>query len=161
MKPGDVLFYKGASLIARIIAAVTRSSYTHVALAVGDGQIIEADRFIKTRIRTLQPDEQYDVYEFEGITDETREKLVTAALTLVDYPYDYRQIVRNFIRLVFKRNASFIEAQNAVICSDIIDVPAYIAGVKRNNVRPVGDCTPAELLEVYQLRPRTDRGLFR
>lgn len=151
MRPGDVLFYRGTSFISKAIAWVENSPYTHVALYIGDNQLIEANSGIKSRIRDIEPSEDFEVHSFKDITDDQRDRLVKAARHLVGYKYDYAQIVRDFIRIEFHTYLSFIQTKNAYICSDIIDVPAYIAGIKRHNFCPVGDITPSELFLVYNL----------
>lgn len=149
MKKGDVLFYKGTSLISKLITWVTKSPYTHVALVIGDGEIIESDRFIKTRRIEIDLTEPFDVYTVENLSDETREEIVKYALEFVGTKYDYWQIFRDFIRFVFNKKVSFFEFKNKTVCSDIIDLPYYKANVPRKPIYTIGDVSPGELLDAY------------
>lgn len=154
MEKGDVLFYKGTSLIERGIAWAEKSPYTHVALYVGNNELIEANGFIVTRVRKITPGDKFEVHSFRGITDKQRGDMVNFALKFLGDPYAYGKILHDFFRLVLRMNVPIMEAKNKHICSDIIDLPAYAAGLKRNGLRPIGDVTPSELLLVYDL-PKT------
>ncbi|HNL28190.1 MAG TPA: lipo-like protein, partial [bacterium] len=41
LKPGDVVLVEGNKLISRVIMAITHSTWSHCALYVGDGKIID------------------------------------------------------------------------------------------------------------------------
>lgn len=45
MNPGDLIFVSGTDWISRAIRWVTKSKYSHVAVYVGDGKVIEAQGF--------------------------------------------------------------------------------------------------------------------
>lgn len=53
MNPGDLIFVHGTSLVDRIIRWVTKSQYSHVAIYIGDGKIIDAHPFRKVGINLI------------------------------------------------------------------------------------------------------------
>lgn len=155
MQTGDVLFYRGTSLISKVIAWITKSPYTHVALAIGDGTIIEAQRFIKTTIREINPSEVYEVYRTE-LTEEQKERIHTLAFVYKDTPYDYLEMLGILLRIFTKGRKNLVESANKVYCSEVIDYIFYASGVKRWNKIHVGDVYPHELIQVYNLRKVTN-----
>lgn len=152
MKTGDIVFFRGTSPISRLIRFFTKSEYTHVALAIGDKTIIEADRFVNTRIREIQPSEVYEIYRVEDMTELMRRRIAVIAPMFVGYEYDYLQIFGVALRMIFSRKQNFFNRSNKFICSELIDEVFHNSGVPRKNTRPVGDVTPVELFEVYKLR---------
>jgi len=159
MQIGDVIFFRGTvrgstSPISWLIQTLTKSEFTHVGLYVGDGKIIEADRFIKTRIRKFRPDrEHHTIYRLPKLTDIQKEAIQWYAKRYEGMGYDYLQIIGFIFRLLFKWNAPLFNQANKLVCSELIDRVFYQVGVPRKteNCPPVGNVTPAELLEVYPL----------
>lgn len=158
---GDVLFFKrNDSFISRIIAYFTKSEYTHVGLIVGYDEctniatIIESDRFVDTRINVIELNQQeHVVYTLDKSQDET-DKIIKYAYKSVGIKYDYLQILGLFLSLLFNIEYRFFDRSNKLICSELIDLSYYKAGIKRNTDINLGNVTPQELLEVYDFRIR-------
>jgi hypothetical protein len=156
MKTGDVLFFKGRSLISKVIAYITKSSYTHVALVIGediDGTplVLEAQRFTKTKIRRIQPSEVFEVYRTE-LTRKQQFHIELLAYTQEGKAYDYLEMVGLILRSWWKSNRTLIEEKNKLYCSEVVDYIFYVVGVKRLLQIGVGDVYPHELIQVYNLR---------
>lgn len=154
MEAGDVVFFRAQDTwISRLVSRVTKFPYTHVALAIDGKRIIEANRFIKTRVVELELDHtQHTLYRVPDLTFEQIVKIRERALLFSGYPYDYLQIASWFFQLVFKWERDVFNRTNKLICSELIDY-AYIAGgVNRNSAEGLGNVTPAMLLEHYDLR---------
>jgi len=157
---GNVVFFKKTdSLISKMIAKVTKSDYTHVALIVGYDEltrvatIIESDRFSKTRLSRIQLNEEHVVYTTGYQPKEVTDKIIRYAHQQIGMNYDYLQLVGIFLSLVFKRKRdAYFNSANKMICSELIDLAYYKAGVKRNNYDSIGNVTPQELFEVYDLQ---------
>jgi len=156
---GSIVFFKdNNSIVSRIIANVTRSKWTHVGLIVGYDKltnvatIIESNRFITTRITTTEINESHVVFS-TAMTEEVKQRVVEYAFKQIGTKYDYLQILGLFISLVFKGDRlAFFNSSNKLICSELIDLSFYKAGVKRKNDDNIGNVTPSELLEVYELK---------
>lgn len=152
IEPGDVIFYRPTGFIGWLVSKVSKSEYSHVSLAVDSYNIVEADRFIKSRISNLYyVEEVHKVYRIRHVTTEQQHKIVESALTMVGVGYDYRQIYGLFMRLVFKRDSTVFNAANKYICSEIIDYAFQMSDIPRHDQLNVGDITPQELLGKYAL----------
>jgi len=152
IEPGDVIFYRPTGFIGWLVSKVSKSEYSHVSLAVDAYNIIEADRFIKSRISNLfYVEEVHKVYRIRHVTAEQQHKIVESALTMVGVSYDYKQIYGLFMRLVFKRDSTVFNAANKYICSEIIDYAFQMSDIPRHDQLNVGDITPQELLGKYAL----------
>lgn len=157
---GNILFFKKTtSFVSRIIANITKSEFTHVGLIVGYDDmtgvatIIEADRFVATRLTHVQLDETHVVYSTEDMTEEMRERIVKYSMKSIGIKYDYLQAFGLFLSLVFKGNRHAVfNSSNKLICSELIDLAYYKSGVPRINTDNIGNITPQELVEAYKLR---------
>lgn len=152
IRPGDIIFYRPTGLIGWAISKITHSEYSHVALAIDSYNIIEADKFIKSRISNLYYVEDiHRVYRVKGITDYERQQAVNNALTMVGVRYDYKQILGLYLRLVFRKDSTTFNKANKYICSEIVDNAFIAADIPRRDNSNLGDITPQELFEKYDL----------
>lgn len=158
--PGDVVFFKATdSFLSRLIARFTSSEFTHVGLVVSYNLvnesviIIEADRFIRTRLRELKFDSSlHALYRVPGLKEKQREGIVSFAFSRLGTEYDYPQIIGLFLRLVLKLNTGdLFNLSNRLICSELIDVSYYLHDVPRKTKTNIGDVSPQELLINYPL----------
>jgi hypothetical protein len=66
IKPFDILFYKGNSLISHLIEKQTHSPYSHVAMVLDDKHIIEIDRNYNLRINHINySSKSFDIYRLK------------------------------------------------------------------------------------------------
>ncbi|MFS0905812.1 hypothetical protein AB3N02_22575 [Priestia aryabhattai] len=155
---GNVLFFKRTtSIISRVIANITNGEYTHVGLIVaydemtGIATIIESDRFVSTRLTRVQLNENHAIFATE-MTEEQRNLVIKFAFKSLGEKYDYLQVFGLFLSLLFKKERyAFFNSSNKLICSELIDLSYYKAGVPRKNQNNIGNITPVELFEVYEL----------
>lgn len=157
---GNLVFFKQTnSFISRLIAKVTKSEFTHVGLIVGHDEttgvltIIESNRFIRTRVARLQLNERHVIYTIGEQPQEVVDKIVKFAYKNLGKRYDYLQLLGLFISLSCegKRNIYF-NSKNKLICSELVDLAYYTSGVKRKTNENLGNITPQELFEVYDLK---------
>ncbi|AOZ62012.1 hypothetical protein QCM8_94 [Bacillus phage QCM8] len=152
IQAADVIFYRPKSIIGWVISKVTNSPYSHVALAIDSNTLIEANRFIKTRIVPIEYDKNIThVYRLENLTQEEREKIVELAVSLEGTDYDYAQIFEMFVRIVFRMKRTLFNNQKKLTCSEVVDRSFYLAGVKRKDNEFLFDVTPEELIHKYPL----------
>jgi len=152
VKPGDIVFYRPTGFIGWAISKITKSEYSHVSLAIDSYNIIEADKFIKSRISNLYYIETiHSVYRVKDIDEDERHKVVQNAMTMLGVGYDYKQIFGLYLRMIFHRDSTTFNQANKYICSEIIDNAFIMADIPRKDTNNLGDITPQELFSKYEL----------
>jgi uncharacterized protein YycO len=151
MRAGDVVFFHYSSFLSALVRLVTRSPYSHVALVVEDGVIVEADVFKRVSTRRIT-ETDYTVKSPAHVTDEQRMQAVNYALSRRGDGYNWWLDVKIGLRLIFglhpKHWFSEVKKEN---CSELVDLAFFNAGIPRKDIGiPVGECSPAELLELYE-----------
>lgn len=152
VQPGDVVFYKPDGIIGKIISLITKSPYSHVALAIDSNTILESNRFIKTRLANINSSKVvHHVFRLKGVTEVQQQKIVEHALTTLGTEYDYLQIAGLFFRYVLCLNYLTFNSYNKFICSENIDYAFLMSSIPRKNYEHTLDISPQELLEDYDL----------
>lgn len=150
MQVGDIVFYKGNGWISKLIAKVSDSKYTHVAIAVDEHRVLEANRFIKSRIVHLDLDSEiHSIYRIPDLTAFQLTNISSNIQVYKGYPYDYTQIVKWFLQLVFNYELPFVNKANKLFCSELVDYVLYEAGIPRKGTYPLGDVVPHMLIDSY------------
>jgi Permuted papain-like amidase enzyme, YaeF/YiiX, C92 family len=147
MQTGDIVFFKGKSWISKIISRLTGSPYTHVAIALTPDLILEADRFIKVRLRAIEDHEVYSIKRYEDITEEQKELIFAGGISFLGVKYDYLNILLWLLSLLFNFNGhGLVNNANSVYCSELVDRLYLLADIDLlpNNVD--GDILPVHLL---------------
>lgn len=149
----DILFYNSdGSFFQEAIKDITKSQYVHCALAVGNGDLIEANGFITTREIPLSGEPGFDVYRIEGLTNDQKSKILNYVKSKIGTKYDYEKIIGLVIRFkLFHHFEGFTEAGH-FICSGLLDEAFLAGGVKRINSCFENNLAPGELLTYYQLK---------
>lgn len=149
----DILFYNSdGSFFQEAIKDITKSQYVHCALAVGNGDLIEANGFITTREIPLSGEPGFDVYRIDGLTDNQKEKILNFVKSKIGSKYDYEKVIGLLIRFeLLPRFKGFSEAGH-YICSGLVDEALLAGGVARKTKDFIGDLAPSELLKYYDLR---------
>jgi Permuted papain-like amidase enzyme, YaeF/YiiX, C92 family len=91
IEAGDIIFVRGSSPISSIIRYFDKGEFSHVAVAVSDTHIIEAEWNTKSVIKPFKY-EDYEVIKL-GLTDEQKYALVLKAIQLTGLWYDYLQLL--------------------------------------------------------------------
>jgi len=150
MRTGDIIFFKSDTFISKLIIKLTNSPYSHVALYIGNNEVIEADRFIKVRKRTLGAKEIIFVKETSSLLSEQQKiNLVSVASSYIGRDYDYKKILVWLIRLLFRRETRLVDDANGLICSELIDRAFADIGVDLVPEREDGDVLPSHLLNIH------------
>lgn len=119
MKAGDIIFVRGDSIISRIIRLFDRGCYSHVAIAVSDTEILEAQYFTRSRI-IKNPYDSYDTISLE-LSNVEKVRLRKIAESLTGRWYDYRQVIGYVLRKPWNN-------PNNMICSEIVATILYEFG---------------------------------
>lgn len=111
MQPGDIVFVRGTSFISKLIMKYDKGNFSHVAIAVSDTHVLEAQSYTKSRIVPIYF-KDYEVIDL-GLTDEERQLVVDNSKLLVGRSYDYLQI----LSILFKLKLNNV---NSLICSELV-----------------------------------------
>lgn len=121
MKAGDIIFVEGTTLVSRLIQYFDDEGvYSHVAIAVSDTHIVEAQYGLNVIYREF-PDEYkyYSVVDLH-LTDEQRQEIRPKAFTLLDRKYDYFQIAGYLLKRIFKTKKNRLNSRRNLICSELV-----------------------------------------
>ena len=146
MQAGDLVFVRGRSLISRLVLYFDKGEWSHVAIAISDKEVIEAQYLSKVGIASLDKYDDYEVIPM-NLTPWEQSKLLSIAKTLEGSWYDYRQVFYYVFRNIFKLNKEPMwNNPNALICSELVYV------LYRSIDRIYGDdyITPNELYELFR-----------
>lgn len=149
MQPGDIVFINGQTPLSQIVRWVDGGPFSHVAVAVGSDQIIEAQYFTKVRI-TEMPYENYEVIPM-NFNHEEKDRIIHKAIELVGRWYDYKQVAWYFLDSLFALNAKNIwNSKNNLICSELVDILLREVGIIPHSGM-LGDITPNELYNFLKM----------
>lgn len=145
MLPCDIIFYKRVGFINRLISWLTKSEYTHVALAVSDTEIIEANVFVNVRRIEFDKAEKVVIKRTRYLTHEQEKIILNYVNSKLGTKYDYLTIAKKAIHLLLKRDRAIVDNDIRVYCSEIVDRAYLKAGIDLVSNRVDGDVTPSDL----------------
>lgn len=150
MKAGDIIFVKGNPPLANLVRWFDKGEFSHVGIAVSETHILEADWYIRTRIREMNY-ENYEVVDL-GLNDEQRDELVHAGIDMIGKWYDYPQILWYVLKrfAIVKGTANKFNSPNNLICSELIFYLLFVVGMIDTNDEINNDVTPNQLYRMIQ-----------
>ena len=113
MKAGDIIFVRGNTILSKCIRYFDKGEFSHVAIAVSDTHVLEAQYFTKSRITPMYFTD-YEIIDL-GFTDEERMDTIKIGIELVGVWYDYFQAISYIFRTGFNN-------PNHYICSEMIAI---------------------------------------
>jgi len=145
MKAGDIVFINGNTPTSWIVRKIDGGPYSHVAVAVSDTHILEAQYFTKARIAPMKY-KDFEVFDL-GLTDQQRDIIVHLGIELVGRWYDYLQIIWYFLNSIFKLDPKKIwNSKNNLICSELVEELLFQVGFLEKE-EYLGNITPKELYD--------------
>ena len=125
MKRGDVLFFGSRTWISSLIRWTLKSRYSHVAVALSDDLVFEADwDGVHTHKMTKYPQ---SLFWHKAVTvfdsKEDIEDFIKGLLSEEGKPYDYLQVVNLVFNRIFhisRCNDVLLNSANRFICSELI-----------------------------------------
>lgn len=95
----DLILVKGTNWISHFIEDVEKSPYSHVAIYMGNDQLIEAQGFKRTGFVPLSTYKgMTDIYTCDEATDKQRQKIVDYLTKEVGTHYSYLLFAWEFVR---------------------------------------------------------------
>jgi hypothetical protein len=134
MKAGDIIFVRGNSLLSRIIRFFDKGEFSHVAIAVSETEVLEAQYFTKSRITPFYFTD-YEIVDL-GLSDAERKKVDELGPVLVGRWYDYIQVISYLFKHPFNN-------PNHLICSELVAI--ILSEIDRAEYSEVINLTPNEL----------------
>jgi hypothetical protein len=122
---------------------VDKGKYSHVAIAVSDTKIFEAQYNTRTHI-VRNPYTDYDIVRLP-LTRYEREQVVTKCYNLRGHWYDYLQAISYLIKY-FSRGFKIINNPKYFICSEVVDIVVSDLNLEGYNGSK-GNIEPNELID--------------
>lgn len=157
VKKGDLVFVQGKGIIAKIIRYFDKGTFSHVAIAVSNHDVIEADVDTKVAIRPFLA-KNWNVIEVIdlGLTDEQRGEVFESAFELLGTRYDYIQLLWYAFKKVFKLNGrNRLNNPHYVICSELVFIALDKSGILKDlgiadTFKNGTDLTPNQLYDLVK-----------
>lgn len=158
---GDIIFYETSTFIGSIIRFVTKIPFSHVALAVGPKNIIEANSFVRSRKLLFNETKYKRVkvmrYKTE-LTEKQKLELIENSHKLLGRKYDYWGIFLLFLRIVFRVKIDRLKDDYTKLwCSELVDYVYETIGIDlvpqlENNYVTIEDLEKSPVLyEAFQI----------
>ena len=148
LRPGDVILVEGNKLISRVVMAVTHSTWSHSALYVGEGKIIDPLPSTGTAINVVDALKNLNirVCRAVGLSEDQLQRVCEFALSHVGRGYDHLNI-SNILFSFFRSDRDHTEFLGDIsgsneVCSGLIakafDTVGYriIEGVNFSQIVP-------------------------
>lgn len=119
IQTGDILFVRGKGIISDLVRFFDNGEFSHVAMAVTNCSIIEAQYFTKSRITSVYFDD-YEIVRL-NLSEKQRQEVINISPSLVGKWYDYIQILSYILKGNFNN-------PNHLICSEIIARILFLIG---------------------------------
>jgi cell wall-associated NlpC family hydrolase len=144
VETGDVVFVRSNTWISKLVRHFDKGRFSHVAIAVSNGRVIEAQYNIKSKVRPLKY-KSYEVFPMD-LTDKQKRHLASILKKYKGKKYDFLlafSMTSNWFRL---------DNPNYMICSELaVDILKEI-GVLDPNLR---DMKPNEFYDYLTVvRPK-------
>lgn len=124
IKPGNIIFVHGNSLIDKGIEYFDKGFYSHVAIGMPSDCALESQYLVNTRIITNPYHDNITVLDL-GLTDEQIDKLVHSSFKYLEDKYDIKQIFGILISDLFKNihtNVSWNDRKKKICSELVVDV---------------------------------------
>jgi uncharacterized protein YycO len=130
MSEPAIILFKGRGFISQMIRWQTRSRFSHAALRMRDGRIVEAWQGKGVRITELTDYADVEVFRVPSMSDEQWDKAIAFACAEVGKGYDYWGVIRFVSRRLLPTTERWF-------CSELVFAAIRAAGVNLlQNVHP-------------------------
>lgn len=116
-----ILLFRGRGIISSLIRWQTRGIYSHAAILMRDGRIVESWQGDGVRVKTLKDWEGIDCFEVPELTSEDWDRAIKFCLDKVGEGYDYSGV----LRFVSRRKTG---ANQSWFCSELVYAALHYAG---------------------------------
>lgn len=145
---GRVLLFKGRGFLSQIIRWQSRSRYSHAALQLRDGSVIEAWQFKGVHMKYIRDWRHIEAYDIAHTTGAQWHRIEEFAKSQLGKPYDYRGVFSFITRSRPTDNSRWF-------CSELVFAAADHAGIHLLERTSPGYVSPG----VLALSPRLVRSI--
>lgn len=117
-----ILLFRGRGITSSLIRWQTRGAYSHAAILMRDGRIVESWQGDGVRVKTLKDWKDIDCFEVPGLTSEDWDHVIGFCLDKVGEGYDYSGILRFISRRKTGTNESWF-------CSELVYAALRYVGI--------------------------------
>ncbi len=131
LKKGDILLKKGTDQLSKDIEFITDSKFSHAALVSDPGK----ELIIEASLHGVKHNDMIDfigytsVFRMNTLTDEQANKIVLFAEKQLGKPYDYEELIDQFLRYVFHIPNNEVE-KGRYICSTFVNAAYASVGIQ-------------------------------
>ena len=149
LQRGSILFIRSHEVISSAIRRVLHCQYSHVAIYMGDGKVIEADwkGVIRNPYSRYVNNPDYTVEILNpGLTDEQMDIFLRFVTSKIGDGYDYSLFLGNFLSRIFHRSRRVMglwNVENNWICTELVSSGMEEAGILF--IFPTSQVTPEDL----------------
>lgn len=156
VKRADIVFVQGKGFKSRIVRLFDKGTFSHVAIAISDSKVIEADAGTKVAVRPFNKD-KYNIVEVIdlGLPISQRMEIYNTALSMIGVKYDYIQLFWYGLKKLFRlKGKNRLNNPRNVICSELVFIVLEKAGILDDlqiteEFRGI-DLTPNELYDLMR-----------
>lgn len=143
VRAGDVVFVRGKGIISTLIKWIDKGEFSHVVIALENGNCINAEYGTRISIVPFEYDD-YKVIDLK-LTKEEKKILNRIAQNYVGKKYDYGEILHILLKRFFKyKGRNRFNSPNNYICSGLVNDLLTSIG-KIPDGTDLTDCTPNQL----------------
>lgn len=144
LKAGDIIFARSDGFLSRVIRHVTRSEWSHVAIYLGEGQVIDTDALRSVSIHQLSSFECWAAGRVEDLSDQRIGEIVNYMVSELNKPYDYLQLVGFFLDYTFGWAVNW-QWKGHYTCGQLIDRAFHVAQIDLVPGKTEGNVTPEDI----------------
>lgn len=122
MRRPAILMYKGSGILSWLIRAQTRSKFSHTALHLRTGKIIDSQYPDGVKCRPFEQRDDVRVFTVNGVTAEQWNKVFEFARAKIGRPYDWLAVFRFVSRRQCQYNGKWF-------CSELVFAAFKMAGI--------------------------------
>ena len=128
-QPFNILFYRGNSLLGRLIRKVSNGKYSHCSLILDHFHTLETSWKNPSVIRHFDYKyKDYDIYKINvRLTEYQKQIILQYIIEHVETGYDYKFLVTRFFRLLF--GTKVMNSKKYLTCDELIVEAFKVAGI--------------------------------
>ncbi|HUQ94200.1 MAG TPA: YiiX/YebB-like N1pC/P60 family cysteine hydrolase [Bryobacteraceae bacterium] len=122
----SILLFKGRGFLSKLIQWQTRGRFSHAAIMMRDGSIVEAWQGKGVRVQFLTDYSNVERFVIPSMTDAQWDKAIAYAMSQVGKKYDYWAIIRFISRTAMPENDHWFCSELVIAALNHADVFPFV-----------------------------------